>query len=372
MAGRRRVSSFNPLSDNVQSASNDSWICVCDRAVPYYARADINSRIEKECEPGSKVKAAKDGSWLVVLDAGHDKLESGLYLPVKDPVTNARMFKNERVMLWEVERGRQRSYSGDTNDQQNMSRQNSYDSALEVGGPAVKTWHCVAEHGVPYRGAPSYDSPPARRCEKGAEVIAVAEDGWLKVIEYGQETGFFLPMTDPNSNMMLFHSDMGTKSTQSNTFGARRSFRWVDSEGMSHRMSHNVSGEHDSLGSNRKSEVWICVARGEVTYCVNKECTQVGSRTCKPGDKVNGIKEGSHIEVMQVHASMDMAEMLGRRSLKASTKFSVDATGEFLPFTDSKSGERLFKNEKLVLWEQASKLPEQHAKDQHEGNCSVM
>lgn len=360
MAGRRRVSSFNPLGgDKVGNQTNDVWVCTSTDKVSYYARANANSKIQKYVEPGDKIRAAKQGEWLSVLDAGPNHLESGLYLPVNDPSNQAmRLFKNERAMLWEQERTRTRSGSFD-NVSDGFSRNVSSDSFAGVTTTdGSKMWICTAEQGVLYRNGPSHSAEPGKRCELNEQVSAIAEDGWLKVMAAGKETGSFLPMTDLNTNTMLFHAATNASKLRAG------SFRWVDSEGMSHRMSQTNSEEV------KESEVWICIAPTSIAYCNDPECISTSSTYCKPGEKVNGVKEGSSIRVMQVSSTTDVADFIGRRSLRDSTQIHTSATGMYLPFNNAQTGDRYFKNEKLVLWEQAQRgdLPEK----EEGGSCSVM
>jgi len=372
MAGRRRVSSYNPLSGElVGSKTNDIWVCTARDEVNYYARdEDMMQKLQWCCGPGEKVKATKEGDWLSVLEPGPARLESGLYLPVMDPLDHMeRLFRNERAMLWEVEKGRPRSYSdGSVVGGDRMSRQTSDLSSCEsyMGAPTSskngsKSWVCTAESGALHRSEPAHDAVPGRRCQVNEQVVAIAEDGWLRVLSGGTETGTFLPMTDPNTNALIFRAVGGS----ARKFGTASSFRWVDSVGLSHRMSQTASEE-----AIKQSEVWICVSPTSVHHCSDPECQSTSSQMCRPGDKVNGVKRGSAIQVMEVTETTDMAQMLGRRSLKSGTQLDIKVTGTYLPFSDPKTGDRFFKNEKLVLWEQAEK-GEIVVKDEGSG-CSVM
>merc|ERR1712176_1178826 len=80
----------------------------------------------------------------------------------------------------------------------------------------------------------------------------------------------------------------------------------------------------------------------------------VSGKECPAGSKVTAGKEDDWLKVIEVKDSFDAlnaAEMLGRRSLKSTTRVSLVDTGLYLPFFQD--GQRLFKNEKVMVIEAA-------------------
>jgi hypothetical protein len=249
-------------------------------------------------------------------------------------------------------------------------------------------------------------------------VIKAAKDGnWLKE----NETGYYLPMADTNGNryfknerlVLMERATAGggddaisrslsrTSSKGSNDATAPRrttsggtidnlkrilssssssqlsaalsriSFRWVDDFGVSHR----IAGDSDLLVDvNVRPEVWVCVKPGGVPYRVAPLLDAEAGKDIACGAKVTAIREDDWLKVMEVKNSSDIMatmEALGRRSMRATTKVELVETGLYLPYTQG--GERLFKNEKLVLFEEAQN-PEalKAAAAKKDDGCSLM
>lgn len=283
--------------------------------------------------------------------------------------------------------GRRRSTSG------------SYNPLVEksVSETGLETWTCVLEEGIPFYASPCLTNPASRQCRFGHEINAVKEGNWLR----DKDTGFFLPYTDKDGNrhfknarLMLMErvasGEDGTlhrttsrnsgssfsskrsnasKGSSSDGITRRQSFRWVDGDGISRR----ISGDSDELeGVNLRPEVWICVAPADVPYRTTTMLDAVSGQICRAGEKITAVKEDDWLRVVEVKESFDAmnaAEMIGRRSLKSSTKVSVTATGYFLPF--QKDGNRLFKNEKVVLWETAQSETSKGGSND-KGSCNLM
>jgi len=84
------------------------------------------------------------------------------------------------------------------------------------------------------------------------------------------------------------------------------------------------------------------------------------------------VKDEDWLKVLEVKESFDIlnaAEMLGRRSLKSTSNVTVTETGFYLPFCQAE--QRLFKNEKVVLWETAQANGDT-GNSNDKGSCSVM
>lgn len=285
--------------------------------------------------------------------------------------------------------GRRRSSSGSYNP--------LADKAVEATG--LDTWTCVAETTVQLHQKPSVLSPEAGICKVGEQISAEKEGDWLKM----KDTGLYAPYMDKNGNRLFKNerltlmeratsgegldgptrassrssisskgSNSSSKRSNSSGDGAivrRQSFRWVDTEGISRRLA----GDSELLKNmNVRPEVWICVAEQSVPYHSSPALDDVCGKQCVPGSKVTAVKEDDWLKVMEVKESFDAlnaAEMIGRRSLKSSTRVTLIDTGLYLPFFQD--GQRLFKNEKVVLWE-AAQDGQKVGSPTDKGSCSVM
>jgi len=233
-------------------------------------------------------------------------------------------------------------------------------------------------------------------CRPGDEVKATKDGDWL----IDQQTGLLLPFTDKsgtrnfkNARLLLMEKaakdtdeiprtvsknsqssqgsiSSGRLSRGNSSILRRQSFRWVDMDGTSHRLA----GDSDVLKDvKQRPEVWICVKPGGVQFRRTPLLDAVSGQECVCGAKVTAVKEDDWLKVLEVKTSWDMmdaAEALGRRSLRSPTKVTIVDTGLFLPFVQE--GERLFKNEKLVLFEQTEGYKPPATKNDGNGSCSLM
>jgi hypothetical protein len=287
--------------------------------------------------------------------------------------------------------GRRRSRSGSYNP---LAEKSVHDTGLD-------TWICVNEDGVQFYASMSLTHPASRHCKFGTEINGVKEGDWLK----DNDSGFYLPYLDKdgsryfkNARALLMEkaaedggltrqisrtsqsskgSTISGKQSNVSSKGSgdgierRQSFRWVDTEGISRR----IEGDSDALdGVTLRPEVWICVSPEDVPYRTTAMLSAVSGQVCRAGQKVTAVKEDDWlkvIEVKEVFDAMAAAEMIGRRSLKSVSKVSIINTGLFLPF--QKDGQRLFKNEKVLLLEAASANGErQNGSANDKGSCSTM
>jgi hypothetical protein len=176
-----------------------------------------------------------------------------------------------------------------------------------------------------------------------------------------------------SSRTSLSSKGSSSSSKRSNSSGdsitRRQSFRWVDSEGISRRLE----GESECLrGVKVRPEVWICVSEQAVAYHSSASLDAASGKRCLPGSKVTAMKEDDWLKVLEVKESFDAydaAEMLGRRSLKSTSRMTVSDTGLYLPFFQE--GQRLFKNEKVVLWETAQ-MNGDRGVPSDKGSCGIM
>eukprot|EP00930_Biecheleria_cincta_P071719 TRINITY_DN5918_c0_g1_i1.p1 TRINITY_DN5918_c0_g1~~TRINITY_DN5918_c0_g1_i1.p1 ORF type:complete len:144 (-),score=11.24 TRINITY_DN5918_c0_g1_i1:377-808(-) len=113
MAGLTRKSSgYNPLDTAGQAASlDDTWVCVAAgaafRVAPSISAATKAQflQISTDAHPSdggmyetvpvdTELVGKREGDWIQVL-------ETDVYVPVKDPETGIRYFKNKRLHIWE-------------------------------------------------------------------------------------------------------------------------------------------------------------------------------------------------------------------------------------------------------------------------------
>mmetsp|Transcript_127370 Transcript_127370/g.317924 ORF Transcript_127370/g.317924 Transcript_127370/m.317924 type:complete len:292 (-) Transcript_127370:237-1112(-) len=284
--------------------------------------------------------------------------------------------------------GRRRASSGSYNP--------LADTAVESIG--LDTWTCVAESPVQLFQKPSLLSQEEGQCKVGAQITADKEGDWLKV----KDTGFYAPYMDKSGNRLFKNDRLGlmqravsgegddpmrtssrnslsskssgasskrSNSSQEGAIVRRQSFRWVDSDGVSRR----IAGDSEVLkGVNTRPEVWVCVAEDGVAYRSSPTLEDLCGKHCGAGSKVTAVKEDDWLKVMEVKESFDAlnaAEMLGRRSLKSTTRVTVVDTGLYLPFFQD--GQRLFKNEKVMVIE-AAQGNENTGNQGDKGSCNVM
>jgi len=259
------------------------------------------------------------------------------------------------------------------------------------------TWVCTAAGRVFLFVSDSFDSQPEKEIKPGAQISATKEGNWLRE----KDTGLYAPCLDKSGNrnfkntrLMLMEqvsrqqpdgdcfqrqtskgshcstasSTHSCESVASSKLSRRQSFRWVDSEGEAHRLE----GSSEALKDMTEAcpEVWICVAGGGVPYrsAPRFDCG-VSSVECPVGSKVNAVKEGEWLRVLSVKQTWDAAS-IGRRSLKAATRITVEETGLYLPMVEG--GQKLFKNQKLARFQEASQAQDECGAKKEDGACTVM
>jgi len=260
------------------------------------------------------------------------------------------------------------------------------------------TWVCTAEAGVSLYISDSCDCAPLQDVKMGAEISATREGNWLRV----KQSGLYAQYVDSaghrnfkNHRLMLLErtglnrsdGDAPSRDTSESTMtsgkpksasvprppqGRRNSFRWVDAAGAAHRLEGNDDAVRDLT---IQPEVWICTADHYVPYSASPSLSDaVWGKDCKVGSKVNAVKEGDWLRVMDVKTVFNAAS-IGRRSFKAATKIVLEDTGLFLPMVGH-TGTALFKNHKLALLSEvaqplaAKEAPESAATD--ETKCVLM
>lgn len=238
------------------------------------------------------------------------------------------------------------------------------------------TWVCTAEAGVRLYISDSLDCAPVRDLRMGSEISATREGNWLR----DKQSGLYAPYVDSaghrnfkNQRLMLLertalnrcdgdapsrNTSEGTvtsvktknSSEQGSNLSRRNSFRWVDAAGESHRLE---GGDDAVRDLTIQPEVWVCIADHYVPYSASPSHSDAApGKDCKVGSKVNAVKEGDWLRVMDVKTVFNMASV-GRRSFKAATKIVLEETGLFLPMLGQK-GELLFKSQKLALLSEAA------------------
>lgn len=269
----------------------------------------------------------------------------------------------------------------------------------DVQSTGVQSWVCVSEHAVPYFRSKSRDDPAKTTCKPGATISATKEGhDWL----CETASGLYVPVADVhgeelfhNSRRLLceqvtqdwLHDIVRTTSKESVTSTAsgsteflrqnssdshdvakRNSFRWVEHDGVSHRLS----GTSELLENvDVRPEVFVCVSEDGVNYYSSCCKTAITFKQCPRGAKVTAVKEGNWLKVVEVKATFDfmhIAEMVGRRSLHVPKTVMAHESGLFLPY--ARNGERLFKNEKALLFEASKEEPVREDHGHH--SCAVM
>lgn len=259
--------------------------------------------------------------------------------------------------------GRRRSSSGGYNPLNDK----------DVKWTGLESWICTSEMNVQYCSAPQIDLKVPKWCKSGCQVKAVKEGDYLKETD----TGLYLPLTGPdkvrlfkNVRALLTERVSRTEShdsdsqdelttkpsdfsigSSSSRISRRSSFRFVDAEGISHR----IAGDSDLIVDVKvRPEVWLCCSKDSVSYLYEPslEAASTSAKKCQPGAKVTAVREKDFLHVYEVKNSFDVmgaAEMIGRRSLKSQGRVTVHDTNLYLPF--KYKNERLFKNEKLAMLE---------------------
>lgn len=265
---------------------------------------------------------------------------------------------------------------------------------------SANVWICSSEHPVVWRTCPSPNGERRRECAPGQTVTATKEGNWLRE----ERTGLYAPYCDESGqrnfkNQRTYAMELATggieavqsglekrtsrmsnastgsapvsrtasTSSESTAAGRHRRFSWVDTEGRSHR----IEGESELIqGVKVCPEVWICVAAHDVPYRSAPDLQAATGMECPVGSKINAIKDNDWLRVFDVTETVDAAEMLGRRSLTTSSHTVVKDTGLYLPFF-TQTGERLFKNEKVALYEASKHMPTSYYTEE-KGSCSLM
>jgi len=260
-------------------------------------------------------------------------------------------------------------------------------------------WVCTAEAGVKLYISDSLDCAPIQDVKMGTEICATREGKWLRE----KRSGLYAPYVDGAGHhnfknhrlLMLERTASGrsdgdapsratsdgtvtsarTKSTSAESrspLNRRNSFRWVDAAGEAHRLEGSDDAVRDLT---LQPEVWVCIADHYVPYSASPSHDDaVWGKDCKMGSKVNAVREGDWLRVMDVKTVFNAAS-IGRRSFKAATKIVLEDTGLFLPMVGH-AGTALFKNHKLALLSEvaqplaAKEAPESAATD--ETKCVLM
>jgi hypothetical protein len=202
--GRRSTgnSSYNPLADG---ALNDpqtalTWHCIAESDVPYYSQPDFAALTSKFVATGSKVIGKKEGEWIKETD-------SKLYVPYKSQDTKERLFKNERLIIYEQRKAAGEnpglirfsssssigSIDWDYSAPIRMTSAKSQASIKSSGtlkssgsqdhGDKQSVWICSSSGPVPYYCEAGFDAETSGLCEPGEKVTAVKQGNWLMVVE---------------------------------------------------------------------------------------------------------------------------------------------------------------------------------------------
>mmetsp|Transcript_71505 Transcript_71505/g.205123 ORF Transcript_71505/g.205123 Transcript_71505/m.205123 type:complete len:308 (+) Transcript_71505:70-993(+) len=167
-------------------------------------------------------------------------------------------------------------------------------------------------------------------------------------------------------------SNVFRRTLSGDSIKTRTSFHWVDDGGSSHR----IAGDSDLLKEvTVRPEVWYCIKPSGVGYRTDKflDAKSSQSQIVACGAKITAVRDEDWLKVIEVKNSVDLLsalEAVGRRSFKAQSTVEIVDTGFWVPYIED--GERVFKNEKLVLFEKAEAQGANPSKPADEGYCSVM
>jgi len=344
MVGRRSVSlNYNPLCDNaVDSNGLESWINSSREKVSFCLTTSLTDKTTQSVAPGQTIKGTKGGAWL------HDH-ETGYYLPFND-AQGSRNFKNERLVLME------RATSG-TED---LVRTTSRNSRRTISGSSAALRRSLSDSNV-LRRTLSGDSTKTRSTISGILMHTIS----------GSSAALRRSLSGDSVDSKRSTSDSNVlrRTLSGDSAKTRMSFRWVDDGGNSHR----IAGDSDLLKEvTVRPEVWYCIKPSGVGYRTDKfldaKCSQSQIVFC--GAKITAVRDEDWLKVLEVKNSVDLLsalEAVGRRSFKVPSTVELVDTGFWVPYIED--GERVFKNEKLVLFEKAEA---QGVKPADEGYCSVM
>lgn len=307
---------YNPLADGGgQAEAADTWVCVCDHGANYRTSPYIEAAAVRHCGVGTKVRAVKQGAWLV-------ENGSGLYLPYKDSVTEKRLFVNERVLLMNqlANQGRgkaQRQVSSDSAAGGDLGRLSSGSSLEESGRGGIRMSRQISEDSM-RRGSPKL----SRQISQSS---------------VGNGT--------PRVSRQVSQDSVGNGGGK---MSRKNSLNSMDSTPSSIELRRTKT--QGSLDTH--SSFWICVGPGDVPCFTEASLDAEVIGHCLVGTKVHAAKEGEWLKVVDVSKSVDVASTMTRRSFRLSEKVELQDTGLFLPLINPESGARLFKNEKIEIWEQ--------------------
>jgi len=255
LVGRRSAGtqSYNPLGDHVHDRAADVWFCTAEYEVPFYKGSSTSERAGRFCTAGAKIIGRKSGDWIA------DK-DSGAYLPYKCPDTGKRLFKNERVMMFD----KSQSF-GEIVGLQSFYSMSTVDSCASSGKMERQASLCSVQS-----------------VKSVASQLSTAE-------------------VEPQSS-------------------------------------------------------WVCCANQGVPHFSdpNPDAVKFSGTLCLLGTKINAVKQGNWLKLVERKESVDVLGTIGRRSMTISRQTSFTESGSFLPLFDTVTGERLFKNEKVDAWEKAT------------------
>jgi len=232
---------------------------------------------------------------------------------------------------------------------------------------AADVWFCTAEHEVPFYKGPSKSERVGRFCKAGTKITGRKNGNWI----VDKDSGAYLPYKCPDTGKWLFKNERVMIFDKSQSFGegaglqsfySTSTMDSTDSGKMQRQVSvssvQSVKSVTTQLSTAEveQQSFWICCANQGVPHFSdpNPDAAETSGTLCLPGTKINAVKQGNWLKLIEKKESVDvLGTMIGRRSMKVSRQTSYTESGSFLPLFCPVTGKRLFKNEKVDAWEKA-------------------
>jgi len=225
---------------------------------------------------------------------------------------------------------------------------NTANQRLTDGGQkdnTAETLDSVSESNMPHNNCLSVASVTDRVVTIGNRVFGKKEGEWIKETDDWDDSA---PRRVPSARS---HASVRSQA----------SLRSVGS--VKSTASQDVIADMQST--------WICSAvRGVAYYCEPSfEAETMG--VCEHGEKVNAVKQGDWLMVIEVKKSVNVEGAFGLRSMRSFSRQTSVEDGRFLPFIGP-GGERLFKNERVQAWEKIKAKQTSSPELTKKANCALM
>jgi len=209
----------------------------------------------------------------------------------------------------------------------------------------AETWDRVSESGVPHNNCISVASVTDRVVTIGNRVFGKKEGEWIKDTD---DWDYSAPQRMPS---VRSHTSVRSQA----------SLRSVGSV--------KSTASQDAIADMQST--WICSTPKGVAYYCEASFGAESVGICEHGEKVNAVKQGNWLMVVEVKRSVNVEGVLGLRSMRSLSRQTSIEDGRFLPFLGA-GGERFFKNEKVQAWEKISAKKTSSPELTKKANCALM